>query len=90
LIAASLNRFPESAEELAALGIRRDIFECLLRELALNFVQFNAFEGGKRGDARDRLLAMLPERQPKDADGADFALYRRSLSFLEERIARVQ
>ena len=26
----------------------------------------------------------------KDADAADFALYRRSLTFLEERVAKIQ
>lgn len=136
----------EWAEELAALGMRRNILERRLRELALNFLRFNALSTGKAGDVRDRALSILPESQreslkhlsaeevfsrflwtdlaklvakewslfarllgdkekfisncdvindrfdahAKSADAADFALYRRSLSFLEERIAKVQ
>lgn len=143
LQAAGLN---EWAEELAALGMRRNILERRLRELALNFLRFNALTAGKLGDAKERLLAILPEGKSeafkhlsaeevasrflwtdltklvakewtlfsrllgdkdaflrhcevinerfdahaKHADAADFALYRRSLSFLEERVAKVQ
>ena len=136
----------EWAEELAALGMRRNILERRLRELALNFLRFSALSTGKPADVRDRALSILPEEQresfkhlsaeevvgrflwtdlsklvakewplfsrllgdkekfisnceiindrfdahAKSADAADFALYRRSLSFLEERIAKVQ
>jgi hypothetical protein len=136
----------EWAEELAALGMRRNVLERRLRELALNFLRFNALSAGKPGEAKERLLAILPETQresfkhlsaeevaarflwtdltklvakewtlfsrllgdkdaflrhcdvindrfdahAKDADAADFALYRRSLTFLEERVAKIQ
>lgn len=140
------NGLTEWAEELAALGMRRNILERRLRELALNFLRFNALSAGKPGDAKERALSILPESQresfkhlsaeevfgrflwtdlsklvakewslfsrllgdkekfisncevindrydahAKEADAADFALYRRSLTFLEERISKVQ
>lgn len=140
------NGLTEWAEELAALGMRRNILERRLRELALNFLRFNALSSGKPGEVKDRALSILPESQresfkhlsaeevfgrflwtdlsklvakewslfsrllgdkdrfisncevindrfdahAKRADAADFALYRRSLTYLEERIAKVQ
>ena len=136
----------EWAEELAALGMRRNILERRLRELALNFLRFSALSGGKPGEAKDRAMAILPEAQrdafkhlsaeeivnrflwtdltklvakewalfsrllgdkdqfmrhceiindrfdahAKRADHADFALHRRSLTFLEEKISKIQ
>nr|WP_238344323.1 ATP-binding protein [Ramlibacter lithotrophicus] len=136
----------EWAEELAALGMRRNILERRLREIALNFLRFSALSAGKPSEAKDRALAILPEAQreafkhlsaedvvsrflwtdltklvakewtlfsrllgdkdsfirhcdiindrfdahAKAADLADFALYRRSLSFLESRMSKIQ
>lgn len=143
---AAVGGLNDWAEELAALGLRRNVLERRLRELALNFLRFDALSKGKNSEAKERLLAILPEAQresfkhlsaedvtsrflwtdltklvvkewslfsrllgdkeaflrhcdvindrfdahAKNADAADFALYRRSLTFLEDRIAKVQ
>lgn len=135
----------EWAEEIAALGKRRNLLERRLRELVLNFVRYDTLMR-KTGDVKDRVVAALPEAQrarfrhltaedalgkfnwtdlvkllarewtlfeslfgdkaaflsaaevindrfdahAKDADDADFALYRRSLRQLEDRLAKVQ
>ena len=136
----------EWAEEIAALGKRRNLLERRLRELTLNFLRFDSLTSGKASDTKERVLAILPENQrttlkhlsaedvvarflwtdlyklvvkewnlfskllgdkemflrnceiindrfdahAKHADSADFALYRRSLSFIEDRLAKVQ
>jgi len=136
----------EWAEEIAALGKRRNLLERRLRELALNFLRFDSLTSGKASDAKDRVLSILQDNQratlkhlsaedvvarflwtdlyklvakewsvfskllgdkeiflrnceiindrfdahAKHADSADFALYRRSLSFIEDRLAKVQ
>ena len=143
---ADSDGFSEWAEELAALGMRRNILERRLRELTLNFLRFNAITTGKPTDVKDRALAVIQENQreslrhlsaeeamnrflwtdivklvvkewslfqkllgdkeqflrncelindrfdahAKPADHADFALYRRALSHLEDRLARFQ
>lgn len=136
----------EWAEELAALGKRRNLVERRLREIVLNFLRFDSLTSGKTFDVKERALSILPEGQrvalkhlsaedvigrflwtdlfklvskewhlfskllgdkeqflrnceiindrfdahAKQADQADFALYRRSLTFLEDRLAKVQ
>lgn len=135
----------EWAEELAALGKRRNILERKLREMVVNFVRFDALAAGKNAEVRERIVSVLPENQrnalrhlsaeeamlkflwtdlvklivkewvlfgrifgdkaqfvqnseiindrydahAKDADSADFALYRRALSHLEVRMAKL-
>lgn len=134
------------AEELAAIGKRRNLLERKLRELALNFVRFDSMASGKLSDLLSRIIKVLPENQrnamthltaeeavnkflwtdlvkligkewqlfekvfgdkaqfnqhcdvindrfdahAKSADTADFAMYRRSLKYIEERIAKLQ
>ena len=135
----------EWAEELAALGKRRNLLERRLRDIVLNFLRFDALKSGSGGDAKDRILSVLQDTQrttlkhltseeviakllwtdltklvakewplftkllgdrdqflhncdlindrfdahAKNADRADFALYRRSLTHLEERLAKI-
>jgi hypothetical protein len=134
------------AEELAALGKRRNVLERRLRELVLNFLRFDAMTSGKPGAIKEKVLAIIPESQreslrhlsaeeainkflwsnltqlickewslfqkmfgdkdqfirncdlindrydahAKPSDAADFALYRRALVHLEDRIAKFQ
>lgn len=136
----------EWAEELAALGKRRNLLEKRLREFVLNFLRYDAMSLGKPSDTKERLLAVLQETQrgalrhlsaeeaiqkflwtdlvklaskewnlfqkllgdkdqflrnceiindrfdahAKAADRADFALYRRALSHIEDRLAKFQ
>ncbi|MBX9267975.1 ATP-binding protein [Chromobacterium violaceum] len=136
----------EWAEELAAIGKRRNIIERKLRELALNFLRFDSMSNGKLPELLSRVISVLPESQratmahltveesiakflwtdlvklmgkewqlfekifggkadfsqhcdvindrfdahAKAADAADFAMYRRSLKYIEDRIAKVQ
>lgn len=136
----------EWAEEIAALGKRRNLLERRLRDLAVNFIRFDVLANGKQSDVKERVAAALPEPRrlqlrhltaeealakfnwtdlvnlisrewalferllgdkasfiasadvvndrfdahAKDADRADFALYRRCLGQLEERLAKVQ
>ncbi|QIF05618.1 ATP-binding protein [Roseimicrobium sp. ORNL1] len=142
----ALPRYDEWAEELAAIGKRRNILERRLRELTINFLRFDSMQGGKLATFRERVIAILPEKQreslkhvsaddaiakfnwtdlvklivkewalfaqllgdkgefeqncqiindrfdahAKAADSADFALYRRALGRVEERIAKIQ
>lgn len=141
-----INSLNEWAEEIAALGKRRNLLEKRLRDLVLNFIRFDAFSKGKASEAKGRVLSILPEPQriklngftaediisrflwtdlykliikekeifnkiigdqaqftrnceivndrfdahAKEADQADFALYRRSLKYLEDKIAEFQ
>ncbi|MEM5277473.1 ATP-binding protein [Cupriavidus taiwanensis] len=136
----------EWAEELAAIGKRRNVLERKLRELALNFLRFDSMASGRLSDLLPRIVSILPEKQraamthmtaeevtnkflwtdlikligkewalfekifgdkalfsqhcdvindrfdahAKPADSADFAMYRRSLRYVEDRIAKVQ
>lgn len=136
----------EWAEEIAALGKRRNLLERRLRDLALNFIRFDAVSSAKVTDIKERVLSILPEKQraglqhlsaedivgkflwtdltkllakewrlfesllgdrqqflqnceiindrfdahAKQADQADFALQRRSLTYVEDRLARIQ
>lgn len=136
----------EWAEELAALGRRRNVLERRFRELAINFIRFDALSSGKQIDVKTRITSTLSESRrhlllhlsaeeavsrlfwkelstliakewslfgrlfgdkqqflqccdlindrfdahAKSADQADFALYRRALSQLEERVAKIQ
>ncbi|HGM4255613.1 TPA: hypothetical protein ACKPFZ_001646 [Pseudomonas aeruginosa] len=134
------------AEEIAALGKRRNLLERRLREIAINFVRFDALSSGKQSDVKQRILSILPEQQrislqnftaedviakflwtdlvkliekewrlfekilgdkskfrsnadvindrfdahAKNADAADFALYRRALTQIEDRLSTIQ
>lgn len=136
----------EWSEELAALGIRRNILERKLRNIALNFLRmdavqrksldklsekvFSSLHSGRRkqlaGFELDVLFQKLmwleltsllskdwtvfeavfgdktametnaglindrPDAHAKEWDKADFALYRRSLTWFEERVAKLQ
>jgi hypothetical protein len=136
----------EWAEELAAIGKRRNLLERRLREVALNFLHFDAMNTGRLPEVKDRVSAILPDSRrqafkhltaeevigkflwtdlyklvssewnlfskvfgdrdqflrnceiindrfdahAKPADAADFALYRRSLLYIEDRIAKLQ
>jgi len=138
--------FGEWAEELAALGKRRNLLERRLREIVLNFLRFDSLTGGKQVDLRNRVTAIVSSKKneslrhltaeesmnrllwtdlaqlisrewplferlfgdrerfqracevinerfdahAKAADAADFALYRRALSQVEECVARIQ
>lgn len=134
------------AEELAALGQRRNLIERKLRSVALNFLRLNALQNKKleqlttailnsistsrrkmlTGHKLDALFSKLmwlelveiissnwtifeaifgdrkefeanakivndrPDAHAKEWDQADFALYRRSLFWFEERVAKLQ
>ncbi len=136
----------EWAEELAAIGKRRNLLERKLRELTLNFIRFDSMSSGKLPSMVSRIVSVLPEKtrstmthlnaeeamnkflwtdlirligkewqifekifgdkvkfnqhcdvinerfdaHAKSADYADFAMYRRSLKDIEDRIAKVQ
>lgn len=136
----------EWAEELAAIGKRRNLVERKLRELALNFLRYDSMSNGKLSELPNRIVNILPEKSraqlahlnseqalnkfnwtdvvkliakewqlferlfgdkeqflrncdvindrfdahAKAADAADFALYRRSLTYIEDRLAKVQ
>jgi hypothetical protein len=136
----------EWAEELAALGKRRNILERKMREIVVNFIRFSALQSGNQSHVRDRISSILPESQrlafkhltaedmvqkflwtdltkliikewtlfervfgdkgqfqsnadivndrydahAKVVDSADFALYRRALTHIEDKIARLQ
>ncbi len=136
----------EWAEDLAAIGKRRNLLERRLRDVALNFLRFNAMSTDRLYEVKDRVMSVLPESQrqgfkhltaeeaigkflwtdlykliakewelfskvfgdreqflrnceiindrfdahAKAADAADFALYRRSLLYIEDRIAKLQ
>jgi hypothetical protein len=136
----------EWAEELAAIGKRRNILERHLRELTLNFIRYESMNTGKLSSMYARIVTVLPEKSreamahltaeetigkfnwtdlvkligkewqlfekilgdktqfiqncevindrfdahAKPADAADFAMYRRSLKLIEDRIAKVQ
>ncbi len=135
----------EWAEELAAIGKRRNLLERKLRELVLNFLRFESMASGKLPELLSRITSVLPEKQrdsmvhltaeelvgrflwtdlvklvgkewqlfekifgdkvqfnlhcdvindrfdahAKTADSADFAMYRRSLKYIEDRIAKL-
>jgi hypothetical protein len=143
---AQIMELGDWAEELAAIGKRRNILERRLRELALNFLRFDSLSSAKSTDLRERVLAIVPENQrqallhltaeeamnrflwtdlvkliakewslfskllgdkeqfqrncevindrfdahAKPADPADFALYRRALRHVEDRLAKLQ
>lgn len=136
----------EWAEELAAIGKRRNLLERKLRELVLNFLRFDSISTGRPSFLLTRIVSVLPEKQreamthlnaeeaigkflwtdlvkllgkewqlfekifggksefiqhsdvindrfdahAKIADSADFAMYRRSLKYIEDRLAKVQ
>ncbi|WP_237061607.1 ATP-binding protein [Microbulbifer zhoushanensis] len=136
----------EWAEELAAIGKRRNVVERRLREIALNFLRFDSMTTGKLDDLSQRIIRIIPEKSraslahlsaeqaiarfnwtdlvkligkewviferlfgnkntfmsqceiindrfdahAKDADTADLALYRRSLKYMEDQLARLQ
>ncbi len=136
----------EWAEELAAVGKRRNLLERRLRELVLNFLRFDSMSSGKLPDLLQRIISIVPkssqatlahlsaeqaiskfnwtdvvkligkewalfeklfgdktaflkhcdvindryDAHAKDADSADFALYRRSLKYVEDRLAKLQ
>lgn len=134
------------AEELAAVGKRRNVVEKRLRELALNFLRFDSISSGKLAEFHERVVSVIPQKtreswrhlsveqaiskfnwtdivhlvqkewilfekllgdknlfsshcevindrfdaHAKNADRADFALYRRSLTYIEDRLAKIQ
>ena len=134
------------AEDLAALGQRRNLIERKLRGIVLNFLRMQALQSKKLDTFGDQIVGSLPEARrkqllglPLDAlflkmmwpeltalvrgnwstfeavfgdrklfdensslindrpdahakewDIADFALYRRSLQWLEDRLAKLQ
>jgi len=136
----------EWAEELAAVGKRRNLVERRLRELVLNFLRFDCMSSGSLPDLLQRIISIVPSKSrevlahltaeqavskfnwtdivkligkewvlfeklfgdkdifmkhcdvindrydahAKDADSADFALYRRSLKYVEERLSKLQ
>jgi hypothetical protein len=136
----------EWAEELAAIGMRRNLLERRLRDVTLNFLRFDSMTNGKLAEVKDRVVTILEDRQrqglkhltaeeaigkflwtdlykliskewslfskvfgdheqflrnceiindrfdahAKPADAADFALYRRSLQYVEDRLAKLQ
>jgi hypothetical protein len=136
----------EWAEELAAIGMRRNLLERRLREVTLNFLRFDSMTNEKLSEVKDRVVAVLEEARrqglkhltaeeaikkflwtdlyklilkewnlfskvfgdrehflrnceiindrfdahAKPADAADFALYRRSLQYVEDRLAKLQ
>jgi Archaeal ATPase. len=136
----------EWAEELAAIGKRRNVVERKLRELTLNFMRFDLMTSGRLQELLSRVVSVLPEKQrttmahltaeeaiakflwtdlvklmgkewqlfekifggksdfaqhcdvvndrfdahAKSADSADFAMYRRSLRYIEDRLAKIQ
>lgn len=134
------------AEELAAIGKRRNLLERKLRELVLNFIRYDSLHTDKVQELKARIIKVLPESKKinmtnltaeevinkflwtdlvnlitrewqifekifgdksqfithcgvindrfdahaKPADAADFAMYRRSLAYIEERIAKLK
>jgi hypothetical protein len=136
----------EWAEELAALGKRRNIIEKRLRDVTLNFLRYESMSSGRLTQLKDRVIAILPDNQrnsikhltaeeaigrflwtdlyklvakewdlfskvlgdreqflrnceiindrfdahAKPADAADFALHRRSLQYIEDKLAKLQ
>jgi hypothetical protein len=132
------------AEEIAAVGARRNIVEKKLRAIALNFLRFDVLQNKQRGALAERLLRVIDEKRrvqwhhlgpdeiveqfnwldlvrliekewalfagifsdkaqfstnaavvnirydahAKDADRADLASYRRSVSWFEDAVAR--
>lgn len=135
----------EWAEELQAVGKRRNLIERKLREIVFNFIKFSALASSDGKSAKDRILESLPaarrkelstlsvddvsqriywlelsniirrewkifervfgdqqkllehatvvnerpDAHAKSIDMADVALYRRSLSWFEDRLARL-
>lgn len=54
------------AENLALIGMQRNLLEKRLRQLALNFLRADALAAKKRGSTKDRILGSVqPERQAK-------------------------
>ena len=136
----------EWAEELAAIGKRRNVLEKKLREIVLNFLRFDSMNSGKLPELQSRIASILTDQQrsqlahlsaddtiskmnwtslvklvvkewqifqrlfgdreqfirncdvindrydahAKNADPADFAMYRRSLAQIEDRLAKLQ
>jgi hypothetical protein len=136
----------EWAEELAAIGKRRNLLEKRLRDIVLYFLRFELMNSGKSSEIHSRIVSILPEKQraqfahlsaeetmakinwtdlvklvvrewqlferlfgdkdqfvrncdvindrfdahAKAADSADFAMYRRCLSQIEDRLAKLQ
>ncbi len=54
------NEIGEWAEELAALGKRRNILERKLRDIVVNFIRVDALAAGKAASIKDRVLSALP------------------------------
>lgn len=136
----------EWADELAAISKRRNILERKFREITLNFIKMDSFSNSTKKSSKDRILAVLPEKQrvsfshmsadeiiqkycwtdlvkllstkewqlfekiigdknafnlnasvindrpdahAKNVDAADFAMYRRSLKFMEDILAKL-
>lgn len=136
----------EWADELAAISKRRNILERKFREITLNFIKMDSFSNSTKKSSKDRILAVLPEKQrvsfshmsadeiiqkycwtdlvkllstkewqlfekiigdknafnlnasvindrpdahAKNVDAADFAMYRRSLKFMEAILAKL-
>lgn len=144
--AAPADSLSEWAEELAALGQRRNLIERKLRGIALNFLRMNAMQNKKLEGLSDGILKSMapgrrkiltgypldslfqkimwlelmelisknwplfeivfgdkkefesnaglindrPDAHAKEWDTADFALYRRSLVWFEDRVAKLQ
>lgn len=53
----------EWAEELATIGKRRNVLEKRMRELALNFIRFEALSKGTSDNASIKLLNVIPSSQ---------------------------
>ncbi|WP_447553918.1 AAA-like domain-containing protein [Vreelandella sp. EE22] len=136
----------EWADEIAAISKRRNILERKFREITLNFIKMDSFSNSTKKSSKDRILAVLPEKQrvsfshmsadeiiqkycwtdlvkllstkewqlfekiigdknafnlnasvindrpdahAKNVDAADFAMYRRSLKFMEDILAKL-
>ncbi len=136
----------EWAEELAAIGKRRNLMEWRLRDIVLNFLRYEYLRSSNPSSLLQRIISIVPcerrkeltnltaenaisklnwtdliklickewcifekifgdkkdfisqcdvindrpDAHAKDADYADFALYRKSLKYVEDRISKLQ
>ncbi|AGI68757.1 hypothetical protein OAN307_c32380 [Octadecabacter antarcticus 307] len=59
--------------------------------LSKNWPVFEAIFGNKKAmETNSELINDRPDAHTKEWDEADFALYRRSLTWFEERVAKLQ
>ena len=55
----------EWAEEIAAIGKRRNLLERRLRDLALNFIRFDALAGGRQDEIKARIVKAIDQKRHK-------------------------